>query len=165
MSDANQTSNQINPWKWATITIGALLAGGLIGGVVIASFDQAEPEAAVQTQAQAPAPVAAPRSAPVQVAAARPTSADIAACNQAAASARTTPQGVLKDGVIGGAIGAGVGAAGGAIAGGGKGAGKGAGIGAIVGATAGTMYGLNKANQDDARAETAYRTCMAERGF
>ncbi len=158
MSDATQTSKQINPWKWATITIGALLTGGLIGGVVIASLDQSEPETTAK-------PPAVTTSAPTRVAAARPTSADIGACNQVAASMRTTPQGVLKDGVIGGAIGAGVGAAGGAIAGGGKGAGKGAGIGAIVGATAGTMYGLNKTNQDDARAETAYRTCMADRGF
>ena len=72
---------------------------------------------------------------------------------------------VVKDVLIGGAIGAGVGAAGGAIGGGGKGAGKGAGIGGLVGATAGTLYGLNEANQHDARYAGAYRTCMHRRGY
>ncbi len=102
----------------------------------------------------------------VRQAAATPSASDIEACNQHAKSVTANnPSDVLEKAVIGGALGAGVGAAGGAIAGGGKGAGKGAAIGGIVGATAGTLYGLNEANQKDARAVAAYRACMRERGY
>jgi len=87
-----------------------------------------------------PAP-AVSKGKPGQVAA-TPSAADIEACNKYAKSATTdkTTEAV-KDEVIGGAIGAG------------------------VGATAGTLYGLNKASKQDARAVEAYRTCMRERGY
>jgi hypothetical protein len=90
----------------------------------------------------------------VRQAAATPSPSDIEACNRYAKSATaSTPTDVIEKAAIGAAIGAGVGAAGGAIAGGGKGAGK------------GTLYGLNEANQKDARAVDAYRACMRERGY
>ena len=96
----------------------------------------------------------------------RPVAQDISACNRYASSAShsKTAQ-TLTDALLGGALGAGLGAAGGAIAGGGGGAGKGAGIGGLVGAAAGTLYGLNDANRNDARAAAAYRACMKQRGY
>ena len=183
-SGASQGSQ--NPWKLTTIGLVSVVAAVLIGGVVKASFDKSDEAAAVSTEeasatdAAKPAPVnqaaskPAPRPEPVRVASQpppvpqslpRPTSSDVAECNQYAASVRTETADVVRDGVVGGALGAAVGAATGAIAHGGKGAGKGAGIGAIVGATGGTVYGLNQKNQDDARAQQAYQSCMAQRGF
>ena len=168
--------NAGNPWKIATIVMAALIGAVLVVGGVTAYFagpEEAEQVAAVEAE-QTAAQQAAPKREPVRVAAAppaqpvvaRPTSYDIQQCNEYAASTRPSRTNeAVKHGVLGGAIGAGVGAATGAIADGGKGAGKGAGIGAIVGATAGTLYGLNKANQNTAGAEAAYRQCMASRGF
>lgn len=161
MSETKQTNEgapqapTANPWRWATIAIvGSIAALGIVG-LVVASLDRSE-DVSSETSAS---------SAPHQHAVPRPSAADIAACNQYAASARSSPNEALKDGVIGGAVGAGIGAASGAIADGGKGAGKGAAIGAIVGATAGSLYGLDKVNSSDERAANAYRTCMSQRGF
>jgi hypothetical protein len=193
MSEENDKANECgspNPWKWATIGLGGLVAVALLGSVVTASFDKgdagvagsdttaataaanagdavATPEPKVAAAKPAPVRVAAapPAPAPVAPAVPQPTSHDITVCNAYAEQARTQAGDVVKSGVIGGALGAGVGAASGAIINGGKGAGKGAGVGAVVGATAGTVYGLNKRTQDDARAEQAYRQCMAQRGF
>ena len=194
MSEANGRTSQggsQNPWKWATIGLGGVVTAVLLVSIVKASFEKSDSapsevapvsapavadvtEAAAQSKpastpaAAKAAPVhvaAAAPSAPVAVGPPRPTADDVAACNSYAASARTQASDVVKKGVIGGALGAGVGAASGAIADGGKGAGKGAGIGALVGAAAGTVYGLNQKSQDDARADQAYRQCMAQRGF
>jgi hypothetical protein len=178
--------------KWGVLALIAIVAILVIGPAVRAKarpvagespLSQAAPivpatpaPATIETpapaapKAEAPAPKPAPRvvaanTQPVPVAPLMPGSADIAACNQYAAAARTQPGEVVRDGVIGAAVGAGVGAASGAIADGGKGAGKGAGIGAVVGGVAGTAYSLNKRAQDDMRADTAYRSCMAQRGF
>jgi hypothetical protein len=156
-----------NPWKLATIVMAALIGAVLVVGGVTAYFAGPDEEEQV-AEKQAPRETVRVVTAPPQVVRepARPASHDIAACNEYAAHApanRTNE--AVKHGVLGGAIGAGVGAATGAIADGGKGAGKGAGIGAIVGATAGTLYGLNKANQNNANAEAAYRVCMANRGY
>jgi len=104
-------------------------------------------------------------STPVQRVAARPAAADIATCNRYATSRTEKAKRTLGSAVVGGAIGAALGAAGGAIADGGSGAGKGAGIGGLVGVAAGTAYGINRANQADARAEAAYRECMQHRGY
>ena len=96
----------------------------------------------------------------------RPAPRDIGACNRYAAAARANRTAdTVKDALVGGALGAALGAAGGAIAGHGDGAGKGAAIGGIVGVAGGTLYGINAANQADARAEAAYRSCMERRGY
>jgi hypothetical protein len=155
--------NPGNPWKWTTLGILAL-AAALVAGAVTATYisdRQSTPNVAADSSKAAPAR----QKAPERHASARPSAADIEDCNRYASSTRDKTTDTLKDALIGGAIGAGVGAAGGAIAGGGSGAGKGAGIGAVVGATAGTLYGLNQANQHDARAAQAYRDCMARRGY
>jgi len=165
-------------WKWATLLLLALITIFVTGSIVRAkSAPPSETPVVSEAAPQAPTKVETPasKSAPRVVAASTqpaapvaprsPSSTDIAACNQYAAAARTQPQEVVRDGVIGAALGAGVGAAGGAIADGKKGAGKGAGIGAIVGGVAGTAYSLNQRQQDDARADAAYRTCLAQRGF
>ena len=95
-----------------------------------------------------------------------PTQADIDACNEYARNQSKSGTGeVLKDAAIGGVGGAAVGAGGGAIAGGGSGAGKGAAIGAVVGAAAGTLYGLNENRRGSEPYESAYRTCMSQRGY
>ena len=161
----HQHPRQSEPWKWIAITLAAVIAAVLVFGIVTAYLpDDARED---DTKTSAATDRSEPRERVVYVPAepARPASADISYCNQVATSARTRNEEVIRNGLIGGAIGAGVGAASGAIADGGKGAGKGAGIGAIVGATAGSLYGLNKANQNSASAEAAYRTCMAQRGF
>ena len=185
MSEKNSTSNQAPEgnnglWKWAFLGLVAFVVPITVGQALVAKAKQSQPTHAeeVGPEAPVPAPVAAPapkpapqrevvasNAAPAPVAPRMPSSYDIAACNQAAETARTQPVEVVRDGVVGGALGAGVGAATGAIANGKKGAGKGAGIGAVVGATAGTLYGVNKKSQDDARAQAAYSTCMAQRGF
>ena len=154
-----------NPWKMTTIVMASLIGVVLLVGVVTAYFSgNDEPTNEAQKKTEHVRVVTVP--APAPAVSARPASTDVAACNDYAASVRANPTNeALKNGLIGGALGAGVGAATGAIAGGGKGAGKGAGIGAIVGATAGTLYGLNKANQNNATSESAYRTCMANRGY
>ena len=191
MSENNSTSfdSPSQLWRWATLLLLALITIFVTGSIVRAkSGPPASPaavgEAAPQAPAiisdaapQAPAKAETPKSKPAPtvvaantqpvapIAPRSPSSTDIAACNQYAASARTQPIEVVRDGAIGAALGAGVGAAGGAIADGKKGAGKGAGIGAIVGGVAGTAYSLNQRQQDDARADAAYRTCLAQRGF
>ena len=179
-----------NPWKFATMGIVLVLATALITGVVVANYvgnsktdptapDQgATEQPPVPGQAAAPVPPAPPPPAqavgpappavppPARQARVEPSSADIKACNHyASAASRNKTQETLSDTLIGSALGAGLGAAGGAIAGGGGGAGKGAGIGALVGAAGGTLYGLNQANEHDARAAQAYRTCMKRRGY
>lgn len=163
MSEERRPTPNSNPWKWTTLGI-LVLATALVAGVVTANYisnRQPGPDVAADLPKAAP-----PRQeAPERHASTRPSAADIEDCNRYATSMRDKTTETLKDAVIGGAVGAGVGAAGGAIAGGGKGAGKGAGIGAIVGATAGTLYGLNKANQNDARAAEAYSACMRRRGY
>ncbi len=145
-------------WRSGTfIAMGVALvvSTAMITGVVVANWNNKETAR----------PTSAVSKAPVQQAPTRPSASDIEGCNQYARSAAgNTPMDVLEKAVIGGALGAGVGAAGGAIGGGGKGAGKGAAIGGIVGATAGTLYGLNEANRNDARATAAYRSCMRARG-
>lgn len=180
MSENNSTSfdSPSQLWRWATLLLLALITIFVTGSIVRAkSGPPASPAVVGEAAPQAPAKAETPKSkpAPTVVAASTqpvapiaprsPSSADIAACNQYAASARTQPIEVVRDGAIGAALGAGVGAAGGAIADGKKGAGKGAGIGAIVGGVAGTAYSLNQRQQDDARADAAYRTCLAQRGF
>jgi hypothetical protein len=165
-------------WKWATLALLAVITILVTGSIVRAKSEPPVPATAVSEAApQAPAKAAIPKSKPARrevaantlptapVAPRSPSSADVAACNQYAAAARTQPVEVVRDGAIGAALGAGVGAASGAIADGKKGAGKGAGIGAIVGGVAGTAYSLNQRQQDDARADAAYRTCLAQRGF
>lgn len=165
-------------WKWATLLLIALITIFVTGSIVRAKSAPPVPAPAVSEVApQAPVNAETPKSKPAPrvvaanpqpaapVAPRSPSSTDVAACNQYAAAARTQPHEVVRDGVIGAALGAGVGAASGAIADGKKGAGKGAGIGAIVGGVAGTAYSLNQKQQDDARADAAYRTCMADRGF
>jgi uncharacterized protein YcfJ len=165
-------------WKWGTLLLLALItifvAGSFVraksatpGAAAVVSDAGPQAPAKAETPAGKPAPriVAASTEAALPAVPRSPSSTDVAACNQYAAAARTQPQEVVRDGVIGAALGAGVGAATGAIADGKKGAGKGAGIGAIVGGVAGTAYSLNQRQQDDVRADTAYRTCMAERGF
>lgn len=133
---------------------------------------QSLPPAPMEQGEQAPAPPVPPtprgehRGPVAQVASAQPAAADIRACNRYANSiGRNKTAETLSGALIGGAVGAGLGAAGGAIAGGGGGAGKGAGIGGLVGVAAGTVYGLNKANQHDARAAAAYQACMKRRGY
>ena len=184
MSENNSTSNQqpeSNVWKWATLGLVAFLVPIIVGQAIVAKAKQIQPAptpAAVveeQSKAVVPAPVApqpkraakvvASNAAPAPVMPRTPSSYDVAACNQAATDARTSGGEIVRDGVVGGALGAGVGAATGAIVKGGKGAGKGAAIGAVAGATAGTIYGANQRAQDDARAQTAYNTCMTQRGF
>ena len=148
-----------NVWKVTAIGMAVVFATALVTGLVVANW--------VGTQKTRPVTPAVLVQKPVPPhVASRPSPSDIEACHRYASSVvgdKTTE--VVKDVLIGGAIGAGVGAAGGAIGGGGKGAGKGAGIGSLVGATAGTLYGLNEANQHDARYAGAYRTCMHRRGF
>jgi hypothetical protein len=159
--------NPANPWKLATIAMAAVISAVLVVGGVTAYFAGPDDEEVEQTEKAASQKTEQVRVVTVPAAepTARPTSYDIAACNDYAASRANRTNEAVKHGLLGGAIGAGVGAATGAIADGGKGAGKGAGIGAIVGATAGTLYGLNRANQNLAGAEAAYRTCMANRGY
>jgi hypothetical protein len=95
-----------------------------------------------------------------------PTQGDIDACNEYARDQTKTGTGeVVKDAAIGGLGGAAVGAGGGAIADGGSGAGKGAAIGGLVGVAAGTLYGLNENKRGTAAYESAYRTCMSQRGY
>jgi hypothetical protein len=114
-----------------------------------------------QVSAAPPDQHAAASHAPAQ-----PTARDITVCNHyAGAIGRNKTAQTLTTALIGGALGAGLGAAGGAIAGGGGGAGKGAGIGGLVGVAAGTVYGLNEANRNDARAAAGYRACMKRRGY
>src|SRR5215468_7474937 len=96
---------------------------------------------------------------------ARPTAADIETCNHYASSQQSRTTEAVKDGAIGGLLGAALGAAGGAIAGGGGGAGKGAAIGGLVGVAGGSLYDINSANQNNARAQAAYRDCMEKRGY
>ena len=176
-STSNQAASESNVWKWATLGLIAFVVPIVVGQALVAKAKQVPLQPVVEKQAkvEAPAPVApqakrapkvvASNAVPAPVAPRTPSSYDVAACNQAAESARTQVAEVVRDGVVGGALGAGVGAATGAIVKGGKGAGKGAGIGAVVGATAGTLYGVNQKSQDDARAQAAYSTCMAQRGF
>jgi len=188
----NQSTSFDSPsqlWRWATLLLLALITIFVTGSIVraksqppaapgvVGSTAPQLPTAVSEASPQAPTKAETPKSKPAPrvvaantqpvapVAPRSPSSADVAACNQYAASARTQPIEVVRDGAIGAALGAGVGAASGAIADGKKGAGKGAGIGAIVGGVAGTAYSLNQRQQDDARADTAYRTCMAQRGF
>lgn len=169
----DETSN-FNPWKAATLAIGGLIAAALTAGLVIANYDSItapEEEIAVTKKDAAPADrrAAAPKPRAEEAAgdapAPRPRAADIEDCNAYAATVRNQTEEAVKGAIVGGAVGAGAGAAGGAIADGGKGAGKGAGIGAIVGATVGTLYGLDRANRANAQAESAYRACMARRGY
>jgi len=88
-----------------------------------------------------------------------PTQADIDACNEYAHNQTKTGTGeVVKDAAIGGVGGAAVGAGGGAIAGGGSGGG-------LVGVAAGTLYGLNENKRGTAGYESAYSTCMSQRGY
>ncbi len=156
-------------WKVATIGMAVVVATALITALVVANWNGKT--TGMQQAKQEAGRLAAATSnsnskGQVRQAAATPSASDIEACNQHAKSVTANnASDVLEKAVIGGALGAGVGAAGGAIAGGGKGAGKGAAIGGIVGATAGTLYGLNEANQKDARAVAAYRACMRERGY
>jgi hypothetical protein len=166
----------INHWKLTAIGLGIVLVTAAVTGVVVANWrnhgvTQAPPEASAPPaggqvaaqggKAMSSAPAGGPTASP-----ARPSPSDIAACNQyAQAKARGGTADTIKDALIGGAVGAGVGAAGGAIADGGKGAGKGAGIGGLVGIAAGTLFGLNEANQKDARAVQAYQACMQSRGY
>ena len=171
-----------NPWKVATIGIAVVITTAVVTGLVVGNWTSTGTESTMNRLAQKEAtrPAAAvskgpvaratvPASSPKARTSTTPPASDVEACNQRARSAAAgstgdTTKDVLTKAVIGGALGAGVGAAGGAIAGGGGGAGKGAAIGGIVGATAGTLYGLNDANQKDARAVEAYRSCMRGRG-
>jgi hypothetical protein len=162
-----------DPGKLIAIGTALVIATALVTGVVVANWKDKETQGresvlskGTARQADPVTPGAESPREPVRQAAATPSPSDIEACNRYAKSATaSTPTDVIEKAAIGAAIGAGVGAAGGAIAGGGKGAGKGAGIGGIVGAAAGTLYGLNEANQKDARAVDAYRACMRERGY
>lgn len=156
--------NEFNPWKWTTLTIVGLIIAGLTATLVVANYRGDESESP-PAQSKSVAPPAEQQAAPESAVASRPPSAVIEDCNAYAAGVRNRTEEALKGAVIGGAVGAGVGAAGGAIAKGGKGAGKGAGIGSILGATVGTLYGLDQANQANARAQEAYRACMARRGY
>jgi uncharacterized protein YcfJ len=191
MSENNPTSfdSPSQLWKWATLLLLALITIFVTGSIVRAKSGPPSSAAVVgevtpqapaivnESAPQAPAKAETPKSKPAPrvvaantqpaspIAPRSPSSSDIAACNQYAASARTQPIEIVRDGAIGAALGAGVGAASGAIADGKKGAGKGAGIGAVVGGVAGTAYSLNQRQQDDARADAAYRTCLAQRGF
>jgi hypothetical protein len=171
-----------NPWKVATIGIAVVITTAVVTGLVVGNWTSTGTDSTVNRPAQKEAtrPAAAVSKGPVgrstvqappptARASTAPPASDVEVCNQharsaAAGSTGDTTKDVLTKAVIGGALGAGVGAAGGAIAGGGGGAGKGAAIGGIVGATAGTLYGLNEANQKDARAVEAYRSCMRARG-
>jgi hypothetical protein len=95
-----------------------------------------------------------------------PSQADIDACNEYARDQTKTGTGeVVKDAAIGGLGGAAIGAGGGAIADGGSGAAKGAAIGGLVGVAAGTLYGLNENKRGTTGYESAYRTCMSQRGY
>lgn len=151
-----------NLWKVTAIGMAVVFATALVTGLVVANWVGNQKIRPVTPAVQkAVLPHVALRPVPP-----RPSASDIEACKRYASSVvgdKTTE--VVKDALIGGAIGAGVGAAGGAIGGGGKGAGKGAGIGGLVGATAGTLYGLNEANQHEARYAAAYRTCVHRRGL
>jgi hypothetical protein len=171
-----------NPWKVAFIGIAVVITTAVVTELVVGDWTSTGTESSMNRPAQKMAtrpgaavskgPVArstVPAPSPTARASTAPPASDVEACNQnarsvAAGSTGDTTRDVLTKAVIGGAIGAGVGATGGAIAGGGGGAGKGAAIGGIVGATAGTLYGLNDANQQDARAVEAYRSCMRGRG-
>ncbi len=165
-----------NPWKLGVIAAAVVITTAVVTSLVVGNWSGQEGAKPTTTAtANTPAvPKAArqaasprPQAEPPRPVAQTPSQADIQACNDYAKSATSgdKTKDVLTKGLIGGALGAVVGTAGGAIAGGGKGAGKGAAIGGIVGATAGTLYGLNGANQNDARATQAYRTCMRDRGY
>jgi hypothetical protein len=180
--------DESNPWKLATLALSGTILIVLIAGLVVANYDRSYSDLDASAPAYDAPPVPegalpprdrgssaydappAPRSAPPPQAAAAPAprppkAADVEDCNAYAAAQRSQAEEALKGAVVGGAVGAGVGAAGGAIAKGGKGAGKGAGIGSIVGAAVGTLYGLDQANTANAQAESAYRQCMARRGY
>jgi len=116
-------------------------------------------------ETSAPAPSASPPAPTYRSEPARPTAADIETCNHYASSQQSRTTEAVKDGAIGGLLGAALGAAGGAIAGGGGGAGKGAAIGGLVGVAGGSLYGINSANQNNQRAQAAYRDCMERRGY
>ena len=170
-----------NPWKIATIGLLLVIGTALTTGVVVAYYagssktepeqsapapEPAPPQPGMPAPPQAAVPPPPPAEPPMAYARSEPSRADIKACNRYAQNvAHQKTQETLTDGLLGGALGAGLGAAGGAIAGGGGGAGKGAGIGALVGAAGGTLYGLNQANQSDARVAQAYRACMKRRGY
>jgi hypothetical protein len=156
--------DDFNPWKWTTLAIVGLIVAGLTATLVVANYRDEADEPLAEEKVAAPR-AAEPQAAPEKVVSSRPPAAVIEDCNAYAAGVRNRTEEALKGAVIGGAVGAGVGAAGGAIAKGGKGAGKGAGIGSILGATVGTLYGLDQANQANARAQEAYRACMARRGY
>ena len=173
-------NDESNPWKLATLSLCGVIALVLTAGLVVANHERlnipqeelnipqeeiSEPAVTSYDSPPVPRDVPPPPRAAAPAPRSRPSSTDIEDCNAYAAASRSRAEEALKGGIVGGALGAGVGAAGGAIAKGGKGAGKGAGIGSIVGATVGTLYGLDQANQANARAEGAYRDCMARRGY
>jgi hypothetical protein len=167
----------------AAIAMGLVIATALLTGVVMARYasnsiaepsnapaaavqpDVAQPQPAPQQAEPPPPKAAAAAPAPGSHGRAGPSRADIGACNRYAASSSDATSDTVRDAVVGGVAGAGLGAAGGAIADGGRGAGKGAGIGGLVGAAAGTLFGLNDANQREARNVAAYRDCMRRRGY
>jgi hypothetical protein len=124
-----------------------------------------KPPARRVASAETNAPPSPPRDPGYRSEPARPTTADIETCNRYASSQQSRTTEAVKDGVIGGVLGAALGAAGGAIAGGGGGAGKGAAIGGLVGVAGGSLYGINSANQNNQRAQAAYRDCMERRGY
>jgi uncharacterized protein YcfJ len=148
-----------DPWKYVALgLIGVFTLGAT--GVLVAKYADSDPqprEVAQQSRSHA-AYDAPPAPAP-----AKPSARDIRDCNDYARTDKAKES--FKGGLFGSALGAALGAAGGAIADGGKGAGKGAGIGALVGAVGGSLYGLNKANQQDQRSIAAYDACMRDRGF
>jgi len=149
-----------NPWKYLALGLMGLGAA-TIAGVVVANYNGgAEPQD--QRAARVSSAPSESRSraydAPARDAAVKPSLDAVRICNEYASTDKAKES--FKHGLIGSALGAALGAAGGAIADGGSGAGKGAGIGALVGAAGGSLYGLNKANQEDQRSIAAYHACM-----
>ena len=146
-----------NPWKMTTLGLLLVGATALVTTLVLGYRSDQEETKHPRTATYSGSPVRKVST---------PSQMDVDACN-AYAEQRSSGKGqeLVKDIGVGGLVGAGVGAAGGAIADGGKGAGKGAAIGGLVGATAGTLYGLNENKTHDGEYQTAYRSCMRQKGY
>ena len=151
------TETNWNPWKMITLSLLLVGATALVTTLVMGYRNDSE---------SGKPPQVSTHSGTSMRKVSMPSQIDVDACN-AYAQQRAGDKGmeVVKDAAVGGLVGAGVGAAGGAIAGGGKGAGKGAGVGGLVGATAATLYGLNENKEHDAGYQTAYRSCMHQKGY
>jgi len=151
------TETDWNPWKMTTF--GLLLVGATALVTTLVMGYRADREDDKQSRAASRVNASVRKtSVPSQI--------EVEAC-QAYAQQRTGDKTTdrVKEVAIGGVVGAGAGAAGGSVADGDSGDGKGAAIGGLVGATAGTSYGLNDTTRHDAQYQTAYRSCLRQKGY